>query len=180
VDSVHGTHDCLARRVVTVRRTGESKFGEEPREHHLLPIDHVRAGKVVSGTATSMAYRWEDVKPGDMVELYVAQDKIDKQRYCVEIWIKKRPTGRMPVSQWEDDDPDLARLRLSHDISNGEDVGDDELKKAFPPQPERKDRSGKVVPAHPGGPEKVWHEKLDAIRAKKKDKDLKATPLEKK
>lgn len=157
------------------------EFGQEPREHSLLPIDHLRAGKVVSSAIPCYAYCWEDVKPGDTVELYVAQDHIDKQMYCVEIWIKKRPKGRLPTSQREDDDPHLARLRLDHDIGNGEDVGDDEIAKAFPPLKEVRDRRGNLIQAtSPGGLPKHLQANLDAIRAKKKDKDLKATPPEKK
>jgi hypothetical protein len=44
-----------------------------------------------------------------------------------------------------------------------------------------RDRRGNIVQAaSPGGLNKEWQAKLDAIRAKKKDKDPKATPPEKK
>ena len=67
---------------------------------------------------------------------------------------------------------------LLNDIDNGEDVDDEVVRKAFPPLID----DGKLI--NPGGLNKEWQAKLDAIRAKKdkekKDKDLKATPPEKK
>jgi hypothetical protein len=169
-----GTIDADGMTLVELR-----KFGEEPREHYLLPIDQLRAGEVVSALST-WAYRWQDVKPGDTVELDVAKDHIDKQRYVVEIRILKRPKGRLPASQKEDKDLYLTQLRLYHDIENGEDIEDVEIAVGFPPTVERWDRSGRFVPPTPGGLPREWQDKLDAIRAKKKEAELKAPPPEKK
>lgn len=153
------------------------EFGQEPREHHFLPIDHLRAGKVLPDVFPRSAYRWEDVKVGDTVELRVADDHIDKKMYCMEICIKRRPKGRLPESQV--DDPKFPGLRLMNDLENGVDVRDEEIAKVCPPRKEVRDRRGNIVQAaSPGGLNKEWQAKLDAIRAKKKE--LKATPPEKK
>lgn len=81
------------------------EFGEEPREHRFLPIDQLREGGMLETVTKRYAYRWEDVKVGDTVELRVAKDHIDKQMYCLEIKITRRPKGKLPESQ--KDDPDF-------------------------------------------------------------------------
>jgi hypothetical protein len=158
----------------------EIRDGEEPHEHRILPIDHLRAGKVLPGVFPRSAYRWEDVRAGDAVELGVAKDHIDKQVYCLEICIKRRPKGTLPESQKED--PQFPRFRLMNDLENGVDVSDEEIIKVCPPLKEVRDRrTGELIQtASPGGLNKEWQNKLDAIREKKakeaKDKDLKASP----
>jgi hypothetical protein len=173
VEGVVAKIDADGLTVVEVR-----KFGQEPIEHHLLPTDHLRAGKVPRSVSPRDAYRWEDVKVGDAVELSVAQDHIDKQRYCMRICIVRRPKGRLPESQMND--PDFPGLRLMNDLDNGVDVSDEEIMKVCPPRKEVRDTRGNLLQAaSPGGLNKEWQAKLDAIRAKK-DKDLKATPPDKK
>lgn len=151
----------------------------ETKEHHLLPIDHLLEGKVLSDVNPRFAYRWKDVKEGDTVELYVAEDHVDKRRYCLEIAIERRPKGKLPPSQLEGEDKYYPWHRIFNDIENGEDVSDEEIKKAFPPRPERRDHEGRLLrSATPGGLGAEYQKKLDAIRAKKKEqeKDPKAAP----
>lgn len=156
------------------------EFGQEPKEHHILPIDVLRDGNILPDVFGRRAYRWQDIKAGDTVELSVAEDHIDKQTYCLEINIKRRPKETLPESQKPKEDNYYLVYRLYNDLENGTDISDEDIKKAWPPRPERKDESGKVTPAHPGGLSKEWQEKLDAIRAKKKEAELKAKPPEKK
>ena len=71
--------------------------------------------------------------------------------------------------------------RIVNDIENGVDVSDEEIMKVYPPRKEVWDTRGNLIQsAAPGGLNPDWQAKLDAIRAKKKEKDLKATPPEKK
>lgn len=68
-----------------------------------------------------------------------------------------------------------------NDLENGVDVSDEEIAKVCPPTKEVRDYRGRLVQAaSPGGLSKEWQEKLDAIRAKKKEEELKAKPPEKK
>jgi hypothetical protein len=156
--------------------------GLEVREHHVLPNDVLQKGKVLRDTDPRFAYRWEDVNAGDKVELRVAEDHIDKQMYCLEISIIRRPKGRLPASQKETEDEAFPRLRVCNDLENGVDVSDEEIMKVYPPRAERRDprTNALLVKAYPGGLSKENQAKLDAIRAKKKDKDLKAGPPDKK
>lgn len=154
----------------------------EPKEHHFLPTDLLRDGKVMWGATARFSYRWEDVKRADAIQVWVGEDHIDKQMYCVEIAIERRPKGRMPESQKADEDTQYLFMSLYNDIDNGLDVSDDDIKTLFPPIPERKNRDGKIInAASPGGLNREWQAKLDAIREKKaKEQELKAKPHEKK
>jgi hypothetical protein len=173
VEGVVDKIDADGLTLVEVTKSGDVK------EHHFPPIDLLRDGKVLPTLSGRFAYRWEDVKRGDTVVLEVKEDHIDKRTYCLEISIRRRPGDKLPESQNPEKDPGYLWLRIANDLENGTDVSDEDILKACPPGPERKDGSGRVTPAHPGGLPKEWQDKLDAIRAMKKD-DPKAKPPEKK
>lgn len=159
----------------------ETKEWFEPaQEHRIAPINVLRGGKILPVAFGMNAYRWEDMKAGDTVRLEVIKDKEDGVLYCMEICITRRPKGKLPESQLAHKDDRFRYDSLFNDIENGEDVSDKLILKLYPPEPERKTPGGRVIPAHPGGLPKEWQAKLDAIRAKKKETDLKATPPEKK
>lgn len=151
------------------------------KEHVFKPIDLLRDGEMVYDVLARSAYRWGDVKAGDTVVLEVAEDHVDKEWYCLTIHIARRPKGRLPASQLEKEDQTFPARRIINDIENGVDVSDEEIMKVYPPRKEIRDTSGNQLQASsPGGLNKEWQAKLDAIRAKKKEKDLKAPPPEKK
>ena len=154
----------------------------ETKEHRVLPIDVLRNGEILVRTTPRRAYRWGDVKAGDTIEVRISQDRIDKEMYCQEISIIRRPRGKLPVSQKEEKDAEFARLTILNDIDNGEDVSDEAIAKAFPSRPESRDPKGQLIwKAIVGGLNAEYQKKLDAIRDKaKKEKDLKATPPDKK
>jgi hypothetical protein len=156
---------------------------ETVREHQFKPIDLLRESEVLPGVDARFAYRWKDVKRGDTIEVTVKQDHLDKEWYVLEISILRRPKATLPESQKpKEDRSSYLWLRIANDIDNGEDVSDEDILKACPPRPAKVIGSETVTPAHPGGLTKDWQVKLDAIRAKKneKDKDLKASPPDKK
>lgn len=162
--------DCLTL-VEVDQKTGEV------HEHQFTPNDVLRNGDVMEGSTGRFTYRWQDVKRGDTVHLVVNQDRIDKVTYCIEICIWKRPKGKLPECQKPKEYENFPQFSMLNDLDNGEDVSDEEIKKLFPPTPERKDDSGRVIArAYPGGLPKEYQKKLDEIRAKKE----KATPPEKK
>ncbi len=150
----------------------------EVKEHTFKPTDVLRRGEMLDSVFPRFAYRWEHVKAGDTVILIVAEDHIDKQKYCMEIQIVRRPKGRLPASQLEEEDTAFPARRIVNDIDNGVDVSDEEILKVYPPKPARV-VDGRKLAATPGGLNEEWQAKLDAIRAKKKD-DVKAPPAEKK
>lgn len=156
-----------------------SKEVFEVKEHTLKPIDLLRSGEVVYDVQPKFAYRWQDVKAGDTVLLECAEDHIDKQMYCMMIHIARRPKGRLPASQLEEKDVNFPARRVVNDIENGVDVSDEELAKVYPPRPARIE-NGHRIEATPGGLNHEYQAKLDAIRAKKKEAELKAQPPEKK
>ncbi len=157
-----------------------NEWFEPVLEHRIAPINVLRGGKILPVTFGMNAYRWDDVQVGDTVRLEVIKDKEDGILYCMEICISRRPKAKLPESQLAYKDDRFRYDSLFNDIENGEDVSDKLILKLYPPEPERKTPSGRVIPAHPGGLPKEWQEKLDIIRAKKKEGDLKATPPEKK
>lgn len=149
-------------------------------EHPILPVDLLRGGKVLKSATGPSAYRWQDVKRGDTIEVQAKQDDVDKEWYCTRIEIIRRPGEKLPESQDPKNDGNYPWRRLTNDLLNGVDVTDEEILKVCPPRPERKGSDGTIIPAKPGGLNAEWQAKLDAIRAKKKDKDLKVPPPEKK
>jgi hypothetical protein len=150
------------------------------KEHRLLPIDILRDGDYIYPFSARYSYHWRDVKAGDTVDVMICHDRVDKEWYCMNISIERRPKAKLPKSQRADDDWRFAELTLLNDIDNGEDVSDADIAKAFPSRAEKRDPSGRVLRrAVAGGLTPDYQAKLDAIRAKK-DKDLKATPPDKK
>jgi hypothetical protein len=174
---VVGKIDSDGMTVVEVVGPGEG------REHKLVPTDMLREGARSESANGRFSYLWADVKQGDEVEVVYNTDHIDKLTYCVEVCIQKRPKAKLPAWQ-EMKNPDdkrlFAQLSMFNDLSNGEDVSDDDIKTLFPPRPKRVDGGGVPLPAHPGGLPRDYQAKLDAIRAKKKETEVKATPPEKK
>jgi hypothetical protein len=153
-------------------------------EHHpqtkytLAPTDLLAQGKCMKHATGLMAYRWADVKKGDSVSLLTSFDDGEQQWYCVTIVITRRPGAKLPESQDPKKDTRYARDSLLNDIDNGEDVDDADIAKALPGVPPTNPRD----PGIPAGLNEEYQKKLDAIRAKnkEKEKDLKATPPDKK
>lgn len=173
-EGIVGKIDADGVIVVEIKPSGETI------EHHLVPVDKLRKGELLDGVWGMCAYRWKDMKPGDTVQLRGLEDKADGVLYCLEICIRRRPKEKLPESQLPKDDHRYAADRIFNDVDNGMDVPDEELLKVFPPKPKKEDEFGRVTPAFPGGLWGEYKEKLDAIRAKKKEKELKATPPEQK
>jgi hypothetical protein len=158
--------------IVEVTEDGKEK------KYRLFPIDLLREGKVLHDSFPRFAYRWQDVRVNDKIEVSAAEDKVEKRLYCLEISILRRPTGRLPASQKEDEDDAFPKFRVQNDIENGVDVDDAEIAAAYPKRTERRDRvtNALIEEARPGGLPPSLQKKLDAIRAKKKEQELKATP----
>ncbi len=170
-----GAIDADSMTLVVTSSRGEVK------EYVFTPIDLLRKGKVLPKIYGGCAYRWQDVKAGDRVEVEVMQDPKEKVTYCVQIMIERRPKDKLPKSQRPDDDWSFAARSTRNDIDNGLDVTDEEIKKVWPAQKEVRNSQGNLVrPASAGGLDKEYQAKLDAIRAKKKEGDPKAPPPEKK
>ena len=168
---VEGVVDKIDADGMTVVEVSED--GQGVTEHRLTPVDLLKNGKLLRNATGCFGYRWEDVKRGDRVRVETLKDKSDGLTYCLEISIRRRPGATLPKSQIPNADHGYLARRILNDLDNGENVTDEDIKKAFPPR-------DKI----PGGLWGEHQEKLDAIRAKKdkekKDKDLKATPPEKK
>jgi hypothetical protein len=137
-------------------------------------VDVLRKGRMHKSARGYTAYRWEDVKEGDAVQLWAIFDTEDKVEYCTELCVRRRPGGKLPESQDPKEDCRFRQDTLMNDIDNGEDVSDAAVKRAFPLRPNG--FGGYINPGHLS-PE--YCVKLDAIRAKK-EKDPKATLPEKK
>jgi hypothetical protein len=151
------------------------------REHNVVPIDVLRKGDVLPRVWGMYAYRWQDVKKGDTVEVVMKKDPADGLMYCLEICISRRPGAKLPESQNPKEDHRYDTSRIYNDLDNGVDVSDEELKKAFPPEKEFRMNGKLVEPERPYWLPTEYEKKLDAIRAKKaKEKNLKAKPPEKK
>jgi hypothetical protein len=149
----------------------------EVKERTYKPIDVLRGRQIMYAVSPRFAYRWEDVKAGDTVTVIVARDRIDKEWYCMAISISRRPKGRLPASQMEEDDDTFPAWRVANDLDNGVDVSDEEIAKAHPPRKEVLVGDKVIAPAFPGGLNDEYQAKLDAIRAKAKKKDgVKAPP----
>lgn len=156
----------------------------EVKEHRIVPIDLLRDGGVLPKVFGANAYRWQDVKVGDRVVIEVMEDKADKVVYCTEICISRRPGEKLPQSQNPTTDHRYPGARIFNDIDNGQDVSDEDIAKAFKPGTYRDPKTAQQVPVpvSKDSPYFKYMEKLEAIRAKKKEqeKDLKATPPDKK
>jgi hypothetical protein len=151
--------------------------GQGAEEHRLVPIDVLRHGGTLREVIGAFAYRWQDVKPGDSVALITMEDEKEKQLYCTEICIERRPGAKLPQSQNPKDDRRYAAARIFNDIDNGEDVSDEDWENAFPVKFMRDPKTGQRIPVPVDSTTCAkYREKLDAIRAKKKEQELKATP----
>jgi hypothetical protein len=182
-EAVAGTHErtgVVAHIDADGMTLVEIVDGGEPKEYQFSPVDRLRNKEVLDNVSGMYAYRWQDVKKGDTVAVEAMEDKAEGKVYCLKICIHRRPGEKLPESQSPKRDHRYAWDRIYNDLTNGEDVSDADILKAFPAQPEYRGPDGKVlVPAYPAGLPRDWQVKLDAIRAKKKD-ELKAKPPEKK
>lgn len=149
--------------------------------HKLVPVDRLKAGKVLRNFFGEKAYLWSDAKKGDTVRLTVLKDDGDGQTYCLAIAIIGRPGAELPKSQDPKRDGQYGMRRIRNEIVNGNDVSDEEILKEFPRDPDSK-YEGPAI----GGFCGVLLDKLEANRKRiaeekaKKEKELKAKPAEKK
>jgi len=148
-------------------------------------LDLHKAGKVQEWADPAYSYRWQDVKVGDTIKVNVLKDRESSvlTPYAYEICIRRRPGEKLPESQQPKEDKERwQKDSLLNDIANGKDVADEEIDKLFPPH--RNIATGQID--FPGGIPQESREQLAALREKlaaekaKKEKDLKATPPEKK
>jgi hypothetical protein len=147
---------------------------EKPKSRTHEAIDVLADGKMVENAEGAWAYLWADLQKGDTVQLELARDTEEDKLYVVAVKITGRKGGRVPPSQQpKEDEYRLERCNLLNDIENGIDVDDILIAKLFPM------RYGSFAPI-PAGLPREWQDKLDAIRAKKKEAELKAQPPEKK
>lgn len=169
--------DADGLTLVEVTNTGE------PKEYFIVPINLLRKGEVLPEIWGMYAYRWEDVKRGDTVKLIVKKDETDGVLYCMQICIIRRPGVKLPESQNPKKDHRYAQDRIYNDIDNGEDVSDEEIKKAFPPEFILDRKTGEKIQVQPGVTYTKYMDKLKAIRekkAKEPKQEGKPTPAEKK
>jgi len=174
-----GSIDADSMVVVEATDRGQVK------EHTFAPIDLLRKGEYIRNKYSWgwYTYRWQDVKAGDTVTVEAMWDRDEKVWYCMQICIDLRPKDKLPKGQEPDKDDYFAIRSLYNEIENGIDVSDEEIKKLLPPYVKVDKKTGEKKVLDPGGLPRRWQEKLDAIREKakkEKDKDLKATPPEKK
>jgi hypothetical protein len=148
----------------------------------IYPCDILAAGKVVKSARGGGAYLWSDVKKGDKVLIEAIKDDGEEKVYAFHIHITRRPGAKLPVGQDPKRDDRFARDSLLNDIDNGLDVNDEDVTALFPGRTIFNPSTGVAEFVRPAGLTKEYQEKLDAIRekAKKKEKDLKATPPDKK
>jgi hypothetical protein len=138
-------------------------------------VDVLREGGLHKSADGCDSYLWADVKVGDEIHLAALIEKGTELSYCTEICIRRRPRETLPMAQRPKNDTRYAQDRIFNDIENGDDVSDADIAKSFPAS---KSDSGKLI--RPAGLPKVYQERLDAIRAAKQEKDLKAAPPDKK
>jgi hypothetical protein len=147
-------------------------------------LDLHKAGEVQEW-AKEWECRWQDVKKGDTIHVWVVRDEQDAVNtpYVYEICIRRRPGDKLPES-WKPKEDKNRWLKdsLLNDIDNEIDRTDEDIQKLFPPHIDRS--TGRMI--LPGGVPNEYKVKLTALREKleaekeKKDKDLKAAPPDKK
>lgn len=156
----------------------------KPKSRTFEAVKVLADGKIAENTDGGWAYLWSDMQEGDAVELEVARDTEEDKQYVLAVLIRRRVGGRIPASQRpKGDEQRLGQCNVLNDIDNGLDVDDLEIAKWFP-----KRETKRVIPdvppeppppPIPGGLNAEYKKKLDAIRAKKKEQELKATPPKK-
>ncbi len=145
--------------------------------HEFVPIDLLRDGKTLPKVWGCYAYRWQDVQKGDTLDLMALKDDGDGKTYCLEICIQRRPGAELPKSQNPDKDYRYAGTRIFNAIDNGEDVSEEDIRKAFPP--EARPSGGRFDPGGLIGSLYPYREKLEANRERiAKEKALKAKPAD--
>lgn len=154
----------------------------EEYRYTLYPIDVLADGKVLPEIMPYEAYRWEDMKVGDTVDVQVKEDTEELRRYVLTIRISRRPGDKLPPSQNMKGYTSFDRDNIFNDIDNGLDVSEEDISKTFPPRWHfEKGEQPKLV--RPGGLPEEYRKKLQDNRVKleeKKEKELKAKPPEKK
>lgn len=166
---------------------GQATSGPPQREAYrytLYSIDVLAAGKVLPDVRAHHAYRWEDVKVGDTVDVLVKEDKEELRRYVCTIHISRRPGAKLPPSQDMKKYEGFDRENIFNDIDNGLDVTEEDITKAFPAKWYfEKGEQPRLL--RPGGLTEEWRKKLAVNRAKiadekiAKEKGLKAAPPKK-
>ena len=151
----------------------------------LTPIDLLRDGKYIREKYDSAnSYLWADVKKGDTVQVRALRDDGDGKMYCLQISICRRPGGKLPESQEPKKDSFYNARRVLNEIENGNDVSDEELLKTWPTRGEP--GTDEYKPGGLAARFAPYREKLEANRKRiaeekeKKEKELKAKPVEKK
>lgn len=181
-ESYEGVVTAIDKDSLTIDGKDGSRGKQGTYKFHALDLH--KAGEVQEWAAT-WDYRWQDVKKGDTIHVWVVKDKEDGvfTPYVYEICIRRRPGDKLPES-WKPKE-DKARWQkdsLLNDIDNGEDRTDEDIQKLFPPHIDR--TTGQIV--LPGGVPNEYKVKLTALREKleaekaKKEKALKAAPPDKK
>jgi hypothetical protein len=155
--------------------------GKDPVEHQFAPVDILRRGETMTEVFSNYTYRWGDVRRGDTVRVDTREDEEEEVVYCLAICIRRRPGGKLPESQQPKEDAErYAKDAILNDIENREEVSDADIQKAFPPHPAIVHRGMLVRGALPGGLPAEYQLTLDAIRANKKEAEVKAKSPEKK
>ena len=84
---------------------------------------HLKSGKVWPGVKEPRGYRMQDVREGDHVRLSIYTE--EKQKFCVDISVQKRPGGRVPPSWVEDPNFKLiAKIRYHEWMNETNDLKD--------------------------------------------------------
>ena len=164
------------RSVTLMCHSGDDK----PKSRAFEAINVLADGGMVKNADGGWAYLWSDMQKGDTVRVEVARDTEEDKQYVMWILIEGRVGGRVPASQRpKGDESRVAQCNILNDINNGLDVDDLEIAKWFPKREVLFLPPAPPPPPIPGGLNAEYQKKLDAIRAKKKEQELKATPPKK-
>jgi hypothetical protein len=182
----HGVVESIDKeKMVIVGKATPALPQTEVFRYTLYPIDVLAAGKVLPDVVAFDAYRWDDVKVGDTVNVQLKEDTEELRRYVCTIQIFRRQGGKLPPSQDMKDPRWFEQANIYNDIDNGLDATDEDIIKAFPAKwhTEPGELPKLLVP---GGLPEEYRKKLIAVRGKiaiekeKNDGGLKATPPDKK
>lgn len=174
----YGVVEKVEGRVVTL--TCHHINDEKPKSLTFEAINVLAHGGLVTNASGGEAYLWSDMQKGDTVRLEVARDTEEDKQYVTRILIEGRLGGRVPASQRpKGDESRVAQCNILNDINNGLDVDDLEIAKWFPTRHIPYAKGERPPPPIPGGLNAEYQKKLDVIRAKKKEQELKATPPKK-
>ncbi len=169
------------RTVTLLCDRGDNK----PKSRTFEAIDLLADGGILKEESRGLyAYLWSDMKKGDTVTVGTIRDEDEEKPYVVRLTIRGRVGAKVPPSHSSENSQYSQRqldvLNLLNDINNGLDVDDADIAEWFQ-EPLGKLLPGQVPkPVEPGRLNAEYQKKLDAIRAKKKEAEVKAKPPEKK